>query len=88
MSQGHRQGLTLAALRPGERGRITGLSAAGMMRRRMMDLGLLEGAEVEVVMSSPLGDPRAYRVRGAMIALREVDARGITVESLAAGEES
>lgn len=87
MSQGTGQGLTLAELRPGERARITGLSATGMMRRRMMDLGLLEGAEVEVVMASPLGDPRAYRVRGTLIALRAGDARSVAITSLAAGEE-
>jgi len=87
MNQRDGQGLTLAGLRPGERARVTGLAATGMMRRRMMDLGLLEGAEVEVAMASPLGDPRAYRVRGAMIALREADARGVSIESLAGGEE-
>lgn len=79
---------TLAGLQRGQRARVTGLEATGMVRRRMMDLGLLAGAEVEVIMASPLGDPRAYLVRGTMLALRERDARGVRIEVLADGELS
>lgn len=51
-----------------------------MLRRRCLDLGLLPGTEVEAVMDSPLGDPVAYRIRGALIALRREDAEGVLVE--------
>jgi ferrous iron transport protein A len=79
--------LTLDRLPPGEVGRVCALTAGGLTRRRLLDLGLVPGAEVEVVMSSPLGDPRAYRVRGAVIALRHSDAAGIAVEPAGARNE-
>jgi Fe2+ transport system protein FeoA len=46
----------------------------------MMDLGILPGAAIEVALENPLGDPTAYRVRGAVIALRREQARQIQVE--------
>ena len=44
------------------------------MRRRLEDLGLTVGTRVRCLMASPLGDPRAYAIRGAVIALRQRDA--------------
>ena len=61
----------------GQKGRVTELSATGMQRRRMLDLGLVEGTQVEAVHKSPAGDPVAYLVRGALIALRSEDARQV-----------
>ena len=43
------------------------------MRRRLQDIGLIEGTVVECVGKSPLGDPCAYVIRGAVIALRSED---------------
>lgn len=47
------------------------------MRRRLQDLGMVPGAFVECVGISPLGDPAAYRIRGAVIALRRRDAQAV-----------
>jgi len=47
--------------------------------RRLMDLGFVPGTRVRVLRTSPLGDPRAYLVRGAVIALRREDAARILV---------
>jgi Fe2+ transport system protein FeoA len=58
---------------------VVGLTNEGVERRRMLDLGILPGARVEVVMKSPLGDPVAYRIRGATVALRRDQARQIRV---------
>jgi ferrous iron transport protein A len=58
---------------------VTGLTSAGAERRRMMDLGILPGAKVEVEMGNPLGDPTAYRIRGAVIALRREQARQVQI---------
>ena len=58
----------------GEKGnliKITSLSLEGVMRRRLLDLGFVPGAIVEVVKKSPLGDPIAYRVSQTTIALRK-----------------
>lgn len=63
---------SLSGLRLGGRTRVVGLSPAcrGQERRRLLDLGFVPGTLVEVEMVSPAGDPTAYRVRGAVIALR------------------
>jgi len=52
------------------------------MRRRLQDIGLTEGALSTCLFASPSGDPRAYLVRGAVIALREEDAKTIFVEAV------
>jgi ferrous iron transport protein A len=70
---------TLADLLPGSSGIVAELVSQGLERRRMMDMGLIPGTRVTVEMSSPLGDPVAYRVRGALVALRHEQARQIIV---------
>ena len=76
----------LAELHPGQRGRVLGLSAAcrGAERRRLLDLGFVPGTEIEIDLVSPLGDPIAYRVRGAVVALRREQAEMIRVAVLEA----
>ena len=70
---------TLDQLQPGESAVVTQLASTGLNRRRMMDLGILPGTRIEIEMKSPLGDPVAYRVRGAVIALRREQAREILI---------
>ena len=72
--------LDLSQLAPGQRARVLGVTSQGAMRRRLQELGLLAGAWEECLGKSPLGDPAAYRVRGAVIALRQDDARAVTVQ--------
>lgn len=73
---------TLATLKPGEHGIVTGISPAcrGLQRRRLMDLGVVPGGVIEAVMESLTGDPMAYSVRGATIALRKQQAEMIFIE--------
>ncbi len=47
------------------------------LRQRLEDIGLTRGARVACEMESPLGDPVAYRIRGAVVALRREDARSV-----------
>ena len=54
--------------------------SSGSMRRRLLDIGLIEGTDVECLQRSPAGDPVAYLIRGAVIALRAEDASQILVE--------
>ncbi len=68
------QPYTLADLKPGQAGNVTELHSQGPERRRMMDLGIVPGTVITAEMSSPLGDPVAYRVRGALVALRREQA--------------
>ncbi|MBZ0302226.1 MAG: ferrous iron transport protein A [Anaerolineae bacterium] len=74
-----RSNMTLDQLKPDLTATVTHLTTTGANRRRLMDLGLLPGTRVEVEMISPLGDPVAYRVRGAVIALRRKQAREIEI---------
>lgn len=76
---------TLATLRPGQQGQVVTLSPRirGAERRRMMDLGILPGAVIAAELISPSGDPTAYRIRGAMIALRREQAQLINIQRLA-----
>ena len=66
----------------GEEATVCGLSPAcrGAMRRRLMDLGFVPGSRISVDMPSPLGNPTAYIVRGAAIALRRDQARHILIQ--------
>ena len=71
----------LYTLRRGERAQVLDLSprCRGADRRRMLDLGILPGTTIEAVMTSPSGDPTAYRIRDALIALRRSQAGLIRV---------
>lgn len=78
--------MTLDELPRDGRAVVTGLDVRGAERRRLMDLGLLPGARVEVDMLSPLGDPTAYLVRGSLLVLRRSQARGVHVDVIATEE--
>ena len=71
--------IKLLQLRPGQRGIVQEIQGEGLTRRRMLDLGMVPGTLVEVVRRSPLGDPVAYQIRGAVIALRKDEASYINV---------
>ena len=60
--------------------KIDSLNCTGSMRRRLLDLGLIEGATVIPVLKSPAGELTAYEIRGTVIAIRMEDARNIIVE--------
>lgn len=80
------EAVRLSRLAQGESGRIVELSpeCRGFSRRRMLDLGLTPGALVEATLDNTFGDPRAFRVRGTTIALRQQQADHIWVRPAAA----
>ncbi len=67
-------------LHPGESGTVKAIHLTGAIRRRMQDIGLIRGTPVRCVSISPLGDPAAYRIRGAVIAIRGDDSGKIYLE--------
>jgi len=69
----------LSNLQEGESAQVKLLINQGSIKRRLQDLGLVEGTQVQCVQKSPYGDPIAYRIRGAVIALRTEDAKGVLV---------
>jgi len=70
----------LADLKEGESAYIKEINISGAMRRRLRDLGLITGTRVKCSFKSPCGDPVAYIIRGAVIALRSEDSRRISVK--------
>ncbi len=73
---------TLDLVAPGGRCRVLRLSGAPHIRRRMMDMGITPGAEIEVERLAPLGDPIEVLVRGYHLSLRKREAAQIAVEPL------
>lgn len=72
--------LSLDELPVGGSGEVVGLKATGLTRQRLLDLGLVPGTRVRVVRESPNGDPVAFQVRGALIALRREVGRAVLVK--------
>ena len=72
--------LSLNELQPGERGRIVKVTGEGTIRRRLLDMGMIRGTEVEMERVAPLGDPVEVRLRGYHLSLRKAEAAGIQVE--------
>jgi ferrous iron transport protein A len=70
----------LGALAPGERGRIVRIGAAGPLKRRLMDMGILPGEPVRVEKVAPLGDPIEVTVKSYNLSLRKDEAQRIDVE--------
>ena len=62
--------IPLNRLPMGVKASVVSLNASGPARRRMLDLGVIGGTEIEPLYRSPSGNPVAYRIRGAVIALR------------------
>lgn len=70
---------SLNDLKQGQKATVKSILSTGSIRRRLLDIGLIEGTEVECLQKSPSGDPVAYLIRGAVIALRSEDSSNILV---------
>ena len=71
---------TLDQLKIGDKGIVKNILNDQSIKRRLLDIGLIPGSIVECVFKSPMGDPTAYYIRGAVIAIREEDSKKIQVE--------
>lgn len=71
----------MSNLEPGVSASVRRIGTDGRMRMRLLELGLTEGMKIECVGRSPKGDPSSYRIRGAVVAIRESDAAKILVET-------
>ncbi|NLY92295.1 MAG: ferrous iron transport protein A [Firmicutes bacterium] len=69
----------LTQLPIGRMAEVVKVGLAGLTRNRLLDLGLVPSTIVEAIRKSPAGDPVAYKIRGAVIALRSEESRHITV---------
>lgn len=81
------QRLCLNDISPGQRAVVLALLTTGSMRRRLLDIGLVEGTEVECLGRSLGGDPTAFLIRGAVIALRSEDCAKIIIRQKGDAED-
>lgn len=72
----------LTRLPIGGMAQVINVGATGATRNRLLDLGLVPATIVEAIRKSPAGDPVAYRIRGAIIALRAEESRQIRVRAM------
>lgn len=72
----------LSELKEGQSGTVIYIDTSGSMRRRLLDLGVIEGTTINCVHKSPSGNPVAYQIRGAIIALRTDDSQNIKIASI------
>ena len=70
---------TLNSLSYGDKAVVKRVEASGSIGRRFLDIGLIENTLVECVCVSPAGDPKAFLIRGAVIAIRNKDSSTIVV---------
>ncbi len=74
--------LTLDSLSPDKKAIVTGFNGEGPVMQRLMQLGVLEGSELEVIRAAPGGDPIEIRVMGYCLSLRKAEAQMIFVEEV------
>jgi len=71
---------SLAEMRPGDGGRVETVGGETDVRRRLLEMGLTQGATVRVVRMAPLGDPIELAVRGYRLSVRRTEARWVMVQ--------
>ena len=72
---------TLREAKVGDTVRVVKLHGEGAVKRRIMDMGLTKGVDVQIRKVAPLGDPIEVTVRGYELSIRKADAAMIEVES-------
>ena len=70
----------LSHLKKGQIAKIVHVSGSGPIKRRMMDMGMVPGSEINLIRKAPFGDPIEFRIKGYSLSLRKEEAEKITVE--------
>ena len=73
---------TLNLLEPGSKAKVIQITGRGSARRRILDMGMVPGAEIEVIRKAPMGDPLEFLVKGYNLSLRKAEAELIVVQPL------
>ncbi len=71
---------TLKSLKPGESGIISVVKGKGLIKRRLMEMGIIKGTTIVVEKVAPLGDPIEVKIKGYNLSLRKEDAENIMIE--------
>lgn len=76
--------MTLNLLQQGDSATIVSIGAAGALRRRFAEMGLVRGETIRAVRAAPLGDPVMYTIKGYRLAMRREEAAHIQIEPVCA----
>ena len=71
---------SLKELKPGEKGKIAKVGGMGSIHRRLLDMGVVSGSDVEMERVATLGDPIEVKVKGYHLTLRKEEAANVQVE--------
>lgn len=71
--------VSLNTLNEGQEAKVDTILSNSTIRRRLQDIGVVNGTIIKCILKSPSGDPVAYLIKGAIIALRQEDAEKIIV---------
>ncbi|MBC8538521.1 ferrous iron transport protein A [Christensenellaceae bacterium NSJ-63] len=66
----------------GQTARVESLHADGAVRRRLLDIGLTRGTRATCLYAAPSGDPKAFLIRGTVIALRSEDSARVQAQAV------
>jgi Fe2+ transport system protein FeoA len=72
--------IILRELKPGQKGKVVKILGSGSIHRRILDMGIVKGTEIEVERVAPLGDPIEVKVKGYHLSLRKEEAANIFIE--------
>ena len=72
---------TVKDLKPGQSATVAAVTGQGAVKRRIMDMGIVKGAEIRVMKTAPLGDPIEIFVRGYKLSIRKADADMIIIDN-------
>ena len=78
--------MTLDQIARGSVARILDVTGDDTLSLRLMEMGLIEGEQIELIGAAPLGDPLEFSVRGYRLSLRAAEAKRVIVEPVAGGE--
>ena len=72
--------ISLNELKPGQNGKIVSLWGEGAVHKRLLDMGLVKGAEIIVERVAPLGEPIEVKIKGYNLSLRKEEARNVKIK--------
>ncbi len=72
----------LSDLKPRDKAKVKRIAEHGQLRRKLLDMGLVPGSELEVLRVAPLGDPVEVRIKGYNLSLRKEEAKQVFIEAV------
>ncbi|MCI9126862.1 MAG: ferrous iron transport protein B [Eubacterium sp.] len=80
--------MKLSELKQGQTAKIKNVGGEGQLRRHFLDMGLIQGTEIQYIKAAPMGDPIEYRLWGYELTLRKEDAACIEIEEISDTKEN